>query len=433
MGFGEHFAYKSSEEIFDEIRRFSNPKTGYDLRGASYDAAARDAAAVALPARATTTTATRSATSTTGSARTCSSTPTGTGRGWRSPRRRGARCSTPARTWIRDELPDDDFPLVLNTGRLQHQWHTMTKTGKVAKLNKLDSGPFVEIHPDDAAGARHRRRRPVELTSRRGRAVLPAVVTDRVRPGDCFVPFHWNDEHGEYLTVNAVTNDAVDPDSLQPEFKVCAVRLRRRVDPVPAPAARVDDDEVYRLVDRGSETAPLVLWASQTGNCRGVSRAAVGADRIGAASQLSRAMDDAGVLAGAWRPAARRGRDRHQHVRRRRAAGQRRRLLGSPRLARRARAGRRALCGARHRRPVLRRLLRTRQVARRQVHRPRRDQDARPRRVRGLRRRADAAMGGTGRRRCSAAPAAAGSRARNRADRSPGANPLRCRCAATSC
>ena len=48
------------------------------------------------------------------------------------------------------ELPDDDFPLVLNTGRLQHQWHTMTKTGRVAKLNKLDSGPFVELHPSDA-------------------------------------------------------------------------------------------------------------------------------------------------------------------------------------------------------------------------------------------------------------------------------------------
>ena len=60
--------------------------------------------------------------------------------------------------------------------------------------------------------------------------MLPAVVTDRVRPGNVLVPFHWNDEHGEYLTINAVTNDAVDPDSLQPEFKVCAV--------APAPARR---------------------------------------------------------------------------------------------------------------------------------------------------------------------------------------------------
>ena len=136
------------------------------------------------------------------------------------------------------ELPDpafSDFPFVLNTGRLQHQWHTMTKTGKVDKLNKLDNGPFVEIHPVDAVVLDIVGGQPVELTSRRGRAVLPAVVTDRVRPGNCFVPFHWNDEHGEYLTINALTNDAVDPESLQPEFKVCAVSLRP-VKPVDAPA-----------------------------------------------------------------------------------------------------------------------------------------------------------------------------------------------------
>src|SRR6185312_16031620 len=109
------------------------------------------------------------------------------------------------------ELPDDDFPLVLNTGRLQHQWHTMTKTGRVDKLNKLNPGPFVEVNPEDAAALGIIEGGRVELTSRRGRAVLPAVVTDRVRPGDCFVPFHWNDAHGDDLTINALTNDAVDP------------------------------------------------------------------------------------------------------------------------------------------------------------------------------------------------------------------------------
>ena len=67
----------------------------------------------------------------------------------------------------------------------------------------------------------------MEVASRRGRAVLPAVVTDRVRPGNCFAPFHWNDLFGEYLSVNAVTNDAVDPLSFQPEFKVCAVSLAK--------------------------------------------------------------------------------------------------------------------------------------------------------------------------------------------------------------
>ncbi len=51
------------------------------------------------------------------------------------------------------ELPDDDYPFVLNTGRLQHQWHTMTKTGRVDKLNKLNGGPFVEVHPVDAAAS----------------------------------------------------------------------------------------------------------------------------------------------------------------------------------------------------------------------------------------------------------------------------------------
>ncbi|WP_304528395.1 molybdopterin dinucleotide binding domain-containing protein, partial [Mycobacterium sp. E796] len=126
-----------------------------------------------------------------------------------------------------DEMPDDDFPFLLNTGRLPHQWHTMTKTGKVAKLNKLNPGPFVEIHPDDAARLQICDEDPVEIASRRGRAVLPAVITDRVRPGNCFAPFHWNDVFGEYLSINAVTNDAVDPVSHQPEFKACAVSLTK--------------------------------------------------------------------------------------------------------------------------------------------------------------------------------------------------------------
>lgn len=65
------------------------------------------------------------------------------------------------------------------------------------------------------------------MASRRGRAVLPAVVTDRVQPGNLFAPFHWNDVFGENLAVNEVTNDAVDPVSFQPEFKVAAVTLTK--------------------------------------------------------------------------------------------------------------------------------------------------------------------------------------------------------------
>jgi NADPH-dependent sulfite reductase flavoprotein alpha-component len=130
------------------------------------------------------------------------------------------------------EMPDDDYPFVLNTGRLQHQWHTLTKTAKVPKLNKLDPGPFVELHPRDASELGIADGDSVEVASRRGRAVLPAVVTDRVRQGSCFAPFHWNDLFGEYLSVNAVTSDAVDPLSFQPELKVCAVSLTKVSTPV---------------------------------------------------------------------------------------------------------------------------------------------------------------------------------------------------------
>lgn len=238
LGFGEAFTHKSAEEIFDEIRLFWNPQTGYDLRGASYERLRRTPLQWPCPPE---------------------DAPGGTED--RHPIRylndgvsqhpfvdeNGHRprlaFATPSRRAVFHprphmdpaELTDDHFPYVLNTGRLQHQWHTMTKTGRVDKLNKLNSGPFVEVHPTDAAVMDIADGQPVELTSRRGRAVLPAVVTDRIRPGSVWVPFHWNDQHGEYLNINALTNDAVDPASLQPEFKVCAVSLRP-VGPVPTSA-----------------------------------------------------------------------------------------------------------------------------------------------------------------------------------------------------
>src|SRR5262249_47387884 len=121
------------------------------------------------------------------------------------------------------EVPDEAHPFALTTGRVQHQWHTLTKTGKIPRLSKLNPGPFVEINRDDAAAQGIADGDRVEIASRRGRAVLPALVTDRMAPGTCWAPFHWNDAFGPDLAVNAVTNDAVDPVSFQPEFKVCAV------------------------------------------------------------------------------------------------------------------------------------------------------------------------------------------------------------------
>ncbi|MDX3224996.1 molybdopterin-dependent oxidoreductase [Streptomyces sp. ME19-01-6] len=218
MGYEKGFAYDSAEEVFEEIKRAWNPATGWDLRGVSYE-------------RLRTTPVQWPAASVEGADRNpiryvgedgSPTFPTGSGRAVFY-----ARPHIPAA-----EMPDDDYPYVLNTGRLQHQWHTLTKTAKVAKLNKLNPGPFVEVHPRDAAELGLAEGDSVEVASRRGRAVLPAVVTDRVRPGCCFAPFHWNDLFGEYLSVNAVTSDAVDPLSFQPEFKVCAVSLTKVATPV---------------------------------------------------------------------------------------------------------------------------------------------------------------------------------------------------------
>ena len=230
MGYASAFTYASAAEVFEEIKRAWNPATGYDIRGASHarlremplqwpcapeagdrnpirylrraDDAATDPAAPRIVF------------------------PTASGKAafWPRPH------MPPA------EMPDDDFGFVLNTGRLQHQWHTLTKTGKIATLNKLNPGPFIEIHPDDAATLGLRDGDAVDVRSRRGHAVLPAVVTDRVMPGNCFAPFHWNDVFGDQLCINAVTSDAVDPISWQPEFKVCAVALTRVEKPAAASA-----------------------------------------------------------------------------------------------------------------------------------------------------------------------------------------------------
>ncbi|MBM7458841.1 molybdopterin-dependent oxidoreductase [Rhodococcus coprophilus] len=245
MGFADAFTYSCAEEVFEEIKQFWNPQTGYDLRGVSYDRLRQGS--VQWPCAPDTGDRNPVRYLNDGNSRSlvvredgsvpqlAFATPDGRGRFF-------ARPHLPA-----EELPDDDYPFVLNTGRVQHQWHTLTKTGKIAKLGKLDPGPFVEINPEDAVRYSISDGDAVEITSRRGRAVLPAVVTDRVMPGNCFAPFHWNDLFGDDRAINAVTNDAVDPASLQPELKVCAVAVAKvAVPPEPAPVT-TDDSVIGRI------------------------------------------------------------------------------------------------------------------------------------------------------------------------------------------
>ncbi|MGW4478307.1 molybdopterin-dependent oxidoreductase [Rhodococcus triatomae] len=265
MGYADAFTYASAEEVFQEITRFSNPRTGYDLRGVTYARLRETPIQWPCPPDVTTdrhpirylndgvsqTLLVREDGSV---PRLAFPTPSGRAMFFARPH------MPPA------EMPDDDYPFLLNTGRLAHQWHTMTKTGKVAKLNKLNPGPFVELHPDDAARLDIRAGDRVEVASRRGRAVLPAVVSDRVRPGDVFAPFHWNDVFGEYLAINAVTNDAVDPASQQPEFKACAVTLTK----VASATEAEPDDADAPVTDRRSTQEVTVSPLDTLGDLFGV-------------------------------------------------------------------------------------------------------------------------------------------------------------------
>jgi formate dehydrogenase major subunit len=120
------------------------------------------------------------------------------------------------------ELPDDDFPFVLNTGRLLEHWHTGTMTRRSKALDALEPGPFVEIHPDDLARLGLADDEEVRVRSRRGEIVLPARASRRSQPGTVFIPFHFREAAANVLTI-----DALDPFGRIPEFKFCAVRLER--------------------------------------------------------------------------------------------------------------------------------------------------------------------------------------------------------------
>ncbi|GAA4494657.1 bifunctional nitrate reductase/sulfite reductase flavoprotein subunit alpha [Gluconacetobacter tumulicola] len=227
MGFTDGFSFNSAAEIFAEATRFTNPKTGYDIAGITHDRLRTGPVQWPAPEGDTTPRHPIRYLSTPGSPPVFA-TPDG-------------RALFHARPWMQpEEWPDETFPFVLNSGRLQHQWHTLTKTGRVESLNRLNPGPFVEIATDDASTLGLTPGDAVRITSRRGSITLPARITPGIRPGTCFAPFHWNDRFGDDITVNTVTSDAVDPISLQPGFKLCAVALERIPASAPQPEGQND-------------------------------------------------------------------------------------------------------------------------------------------------------------------------------------------------
>jgi sulfite reductase (NADPH) flavoprotein alpha-component len=209
MGFGEAFPYRSASEIFDEIRRSANPRNGYDVRGMNYSRLSTEGTLTWPLAVGGEQVKQRY----------------GVGNALRFPTPSGRARFWPRHFLPNGEMPDEDFPFILTTGRMAHQWHTRTKTGKVSSLNKLNPGPFLEMNISDAVLLDARAGDRVRIVSRQGSAELPARPSLDIRPGCCWAPMHWNDLFGVGIAINEVTSENACPESHQPELKFCPVRL----------------------------------------------------------------------------------------------------------------------------------------------------------------------------------------------------------------
>lgn len=146
------------------------------------------------------------------------------------------------------ELPDEDFPFLLSTGRVLYHWHGGTMSRR-SKLDEIWPEATAEVHPDDAARLGLATGSWVEVASRRGAIRMRVMVTGRSPQGLVFVPFHFIE-----AAANVLTSDRLDPRAKIPDFKVCAVRLT----PIAAPADR-DPETDQPLTSRGAIKDQAVL------------------------------------------------------------------------------------------------------------------------------------------------------------------------------
>ncbi len=117
------------------------------------------------------------------------------------------------------EMPDEDYPLILTTGRVLEHWHGGTIT-RHSWLDDLYPEALIEVNPSDAAHLGVRDHDAVRVTSRRGSIVLRCKVTQKTTPGVVFIPFHFAEAAANILTISAM-----DPQAKIPEYKACAVRV----------------------------------------------------------------------------------------------------------------------------------------------------------------------------------------------------------------
>ena len=124
-------------------------------------------------------------------------------------------------------MPDRQFPFVLNTGRLRDQWHTMTRTGEVPRLNGHEPLPFVAVHPGDAQQLGLADGDLVQVSTAQGSALLLVRTSSGQQAGTLFAPMHWTRTLVTGGIVGALPNARVDPHSGQPELKHTPAQLQR--------------------------------------------------------------------------------------------------------------------------------------------------------------------------------------------------------------
>ncbi len=143
-----------------------------------------------------------------------------------------AKFNLPQQMYNTSEKPSAEFPLILTTGRVRDQWHTMTKTGKVNRLLTHINAPFLEIHPQDASSRGLADGDTAMVKNDRGKVQVTVKCTEDIRPGLVFLPMHW----GKILEsplgrCNNLTSDLMDPVSKEPDFKFSTVQVTQYVKP----------------------------------------------------------------------------------------------------------------------------------------------------------------------------------------------------------
>lgn len=135
---------------------------------------------------------------------------------------RGRAAFTAVKYRPSEELPDNDYPFLLSTGRQLFQYHTGSMTRRTQAIDRVSPCAYIEIHPDDAGALGIRNEDMVKVSSRRGSINIKASVSERPSRGVVFIPFHFRE-----AAANVLTNTALDPIAKIPELKACAVKIEQ--------------------------------------------------------------------------------------------------------------------------------------------------------------------------------------------------------------